>query len=82
MARPLSISFETFGTNTVPEDRIRQAIEETFDLRPGIIIRDLGLRSCLYRPVAAYGHFGRPDLDLPWERTPEIAALRAAAGLS
>jgi S-adenosylmethionine synthetase len=81
MAQPLSISFETFGTSTVPDDRLRKAIEEVFDLRPGIIIRDLGLRSCQYLPVAAYGHFGRSDLDLPWEHTSKVAALRAAAGL-
>jgi S-adenosylmethionine synthetase len=82
MAQPLSISFETFGTNSVPDDQIRKAIHEVFDLRPGIIIRDLGLRSCSYLPVAAYGHFGRSDLDLPWERTSEIASLRAIAGLA
>lgn len=79
MSRPLSVSFETFGTNTVPEDRIAKAIHETFDLRPGAIIRDLGLRTVAYRPVATYGHFGRTDLDLPWERTTKVAALRSAA---
>lgn len=82
MARPLSISFETFGTNTVSDDQIRKAILDVFDLRPGIIIRDLELRDCSYLPVAAYGHFGRPELDVPWERLSKVAALRAAAGLA
>jgi S-adenosylmethionine synthetase len=82
MAQPLSLSIETFGTHTVPEDRIRKAIQEVFDLRPGIIIRDLDLRHHAYLPVAAYGHFGRPDLELPWERTNQVDALRTAAGLS
>jgi S-adenosylmethionine synthetase len=81
MSRPLSVSFETFGTNTVSEEKIAKAIDETFDLRPGAIIRDLGLRTVAYRPVAAYGHFGRTDLDLPWERTSHVAALRSAVGL-
>lgn len=81
MSRPLSVSFETFGTNTVSEEKIAKAIDETFDLRPGAIIRDLGLRTVAYRPVAAYGHFGRTDLDLPWERASHVAALRSAVGL-
>ncbi|MEV7908164.1 methionine adenosyltransferase [Streptomyces anulatus] len=81
MARPLSVSFETFGTHQVPEEDIHRVIQEVFDLRPGAIIQELGLRKVKYRPVAAYGHFGRPDLDLPWERTDRVTALRAAAGL-
>lgn len=81
MARPLSISFETFGTAAVPHDQLTKAIHDVFDLRPGIIIRDLELRTTPYLPVAAYGHFGRPDLDLPWERTTKAESLRAAAGL-
>ena len=81
MSQPLSVSIETFGTSTVPDDDIRKAILEVFDLRPGIIIRDLGLRSNPYLPVAAYGHFGRRDLDLPWERTSKVESLRAAVGL-
>lgn len=81
LSRPLSISFETFGTSHVPEDRIEKAIHEVFDLRPGVIIRDLELRTTKFRPVAAYGHFGRPELDLPWERTTKAADLRTAAGL-
>ncbi|MFC1406070.1 MULTISPECIES: methionine adenosyltransferase [Streptacidiphilus] len=81
MARPLSVSFETFGTHTVPEESILKAVNEVFDLRPGGIIQGLGLRQVKYRPVAAYGHFGRPDLDLPWERTDKAEALRQAVGL-
>ena len=81
VARPVSIMVETFGTNRVPEETIVKLIQEHFDLRPGTIIRDLDLRRPIYRQVAAYGHFGRDDLDLPWERTDRAAALRAAAGL-
>jgi len=81
VARPVSIMVETFGTNRVPEETIVKLIQEHFDLRPGAIIRDLDLRRPIYRQVAAYGHFGRDDLDLPWERTDRAAALRAAAGL-
>ncbi len=82
MARPLSVSFETFGTHKVPEADILRAVQDTFDLRPGAIVQGLGLRSVRYLPVAAYGHFGRPDLDLPWERTDRVEALRAAVGLA
>ncbi|MCY4111323.1 MAG: methionine adenosyltransferase [Chloroflexi bacterium] len=78
-AEPLSLNIETYGTSTVPDDRIEAAIRDTFDLRPGAIIRDLDLRRPLYRQVAAYGHFGRDDLDdIPWEQTnraPELARL-------
>ncbi|MEW6280755.1 MAG: methionine adenosyltransferase [Candidatus Eremiobacterota bacterium] len=79
MAQPVSIAVETFGTHTVDPDRISQLVREHFDLRPGAIIRHLALRSPIYTPVAAYGHFGRPELDLPWERTDKAEALRAAA---
>lgn len=81
VARPVSISIDTFGTGALPEDRLVELIKEHFDLRPGAIIRDLGLRRPLYRPVSVYGHFGRSDLDLPWERLDKVEALRAAAGL-
>jgi len=81
VARPVSLSVETYGTARIPEERIVQLIQEHFDLRPGAIIRDLDLRRPIYKQVAAYGHFGRDDLDLPWERTDKAAALRAAAGL-
>ena len=81
VAHPLSINVETFGTGAIPDEDIAKLIEENFDLRPGAIIRDLDLRRPIYRQVAAYGHFGRPDLDLTWERTDKAETLRAAAGL-
>ncbi|HEX2141793.1 MAG TPA: methionine adenosyltransferase domain-containing protein, partial [Candidatus Limnocylindria bacterium] len=78
---PLAVNVETFGTGTVPERTISEVVMRTFDLRPGAIIGALGLRRPLYRATAAYGHFGRSDLDLPWERTDRAAELRDAAGL-
>ena len=79
VAMPLSINVETFGTGTIEDILISQLISEVFDLRPGAIIRDLDLRRPIYRPTASYGHFGRDDLDLPWERTDRIDALQASA---
>jgi S-adenosylmethionine synthetase len=79
VARPVSIAVETFGTEQVPAAEIEQAINETFDLRPAAIIRALELRRPIFEQTAAYGHFGRADLDLPWERTERAAALREAA---
>jgi S-adenosylmethionine synthetase len=79
VARPLSVNVETFGTGTIPDDEIARLIQVHFDLRPGAILRDLGLRKPIYRQVAAYGHFGRDDLDLPWERTDQADLLRRAA---
>jgi S-adenosylmethionine synthetase len=81
VARPLSISCESFGTNKVAEEMIIKLVNEHFDLRPGAIIRDLGLRRPIYRQTAAYGHFGRTDVELPWERADRADALRRAAGL-
>lgn len=81
VARPLSISVETFGTGRIPDQKISHLVSQCFDLRPGAIIRDLALRRPIYRPTATYGHFGRDDLDLTWERTDKIAQLREAAGL-
>jgi len=81
VARPVSILVTTFGTGKLPDDRLAELVRETFDLRPGAIIRDLDLRRPIYRQTAAYGHFGRPDLDLPWERTDRAAILREKAGL-
>ena len=81
MARPVSINVETFNTGKIPDSKIAALINEIFDLRPGAIIRDLDLRKPIYRQVAAYGHFGRDDLDLSWERTDKAAELKAAAGL-
>ncbi len=81
VARPLSVNVETFGTGRIPDQKIAELVLEHFDLRPGAIIRDLNLRRPIYRPTAAYGHFGRDDLDLPWEHTDKAEALRRAAGL-
>lgn len=81
VARPLSINIETFGTGVVPDEQIARLVDQNFDLRPGAIIRDLKLRRPIYRQTAAYGHFGRDDLDLTWEKTNKAAALREAAGL-
>lgn len=81
VARPLSINVETFGTGVIPDEDIVRLVETYFDLRPGAIIRDLDLRRPIYRQVAAYGHFGRDDLDLTWERTDKAELLREAAGL-
>jgi S-adenosylmethionine synthetase len=76
-AHPTSIALETFGTAKVPEADLLELVRRHFDLRPAGIIHHLGLRRPLYQPTAAYGHFGRPDLDLPWERTDRAAALRS-----
>lgn len=69
---PLSVYVDTFGTSRIPEEEIVQKIKENFDLRPGVIIKDLGLRRPLYRKCAAYGHFGREDLSLPWEKVKKL----------
>ena len=76
VARPVSVRVDTFGTGTVSDDKLEQAVEKTFDLRPAAIIRDLDLRRPIYRQLAAYGHFGRPELDLPWERTDRMEQLK------
>ena len=81
-AEPTSLSVETFGTGKVEDDEISALIEKHFDMRPAAIIRDLGLRRPIYRQVAAYGHFGREDVDVPWERTDKATTLRAEAGLA
>ncbi|NLE76130.1 MAG: methionine adenosyltransferase, partial [Chloroflexi bacterium] len=81
VAQPLSLSVETFGTGRVPDERITELIRQHFDFRPAAIIRDLDLRRPIYRATAAYGHFGRTDIDAPWERTDKAQALRKAAGL-
>ncbi len=80
VAHPLSVFVETFGTGRLPDEEIARLVDELFDLRPGAIIRDLDLRRPIYRPVAAYGHFGREDLDLPWERLTRVEELKSAAG--
>ncbi|HET7094360.1 MAG TPA: methionine adenosyltransferase domain-containing protein, partial [Thermomicrobiales bacterium] len=79
MAQPVSIMVETFGTGKVPDDTIRALIAEHFDLRPAAIIETLDLRRPIYRQTAAYGHFGRDDLDVPWERTDKAEALALGA---
>jgi S-adenosylmethionine synthetase len=81
VAHPLSVNIETFGTGNVPDEKIGQLVNEYFDLRPGAIIRDLDLRRPIYQQLAAYGHFGRDDLDLTWENTDRAADIRKAAGL-
>jgi len=79
VAHPLSINLQTFGTGAVADAILVDLVERSFDLRPGAIIAGLDLRRPIYRPTAAYGHFGRSDLDLPWERTDRASALREAA---
>ena len=81
VARPLSLAVETFGTGKVPDDKIVELIDRHFDFRPAAIIRDLDLRRPIYRATAAYGHFGRTDIDAPWERTDKADLLRREAGL-
>ena len=81
--RPVGLYVETFGTahEGFSDAAIQAAVNEVFDLRPAAIIRDLDLLRPIYRQTAAYGHFGRTDVDLPWESTSRAAALRKAAGL-
>lgn len=81
VAHPLSVNVETFGTAKISDDHIAGLITDHFDLRPGAIIRDLKLRQPIYRKTAAYGHFGRDDIEFPWERTDKAEALKSAAGL-
>ncbi|MBU6358707.1 MAG: methionine adenosyltransferase [Chloroflexi bacterium] len=79
MAQPLSVNVETFETGKISDEKINKAIREVFDLRPGAIIRDLKLRRPIYRKTAAYGHFGRNDIEAPWESTDRAEALKKAA---
>jgi S-adenosylmethionine synthetase len=81
VAHPLSVNVETFGTAKIADEKISQLITEHFDLRPGAIIRDMNLRRPIYQKTAAYGHFGRDDIEFPWEKTDKADALRKAAGL-
>ncbi|MEY4170397.1 MAG: hypothetical protein RLZ94_1470 [Actinomycetota bacterium] len=80
-AHPVGVFVQTFGTGVLPDERIQEAVLEVFDLRPAAIIRDLDLLRPIYRPTAAYGHFGRELPDFTWERTDRAAALKAAAGI-
>jgi S-adenosylmethionine synthetase len=82
IARPISFQVESFGTGRIPDEQIQVLIDRHFDLRPASIIDALQLRAPIYRQTAVYGHFGRPDLDLPWERTDKAEALRADAGVA
>jgi S-adenosylmethionine synthetase len=81
VARPLSLAVETYGTGHVPDEKILELIERHFDFRPAAIIRELGLQRPIYRATAAYGHFGRDDIDAPWERTDKAGILRKEVGL-
>ena len=81
VAKPVSILVDTFGTGKIADEAIAELVDKNFDLRPAAIIRDLNLRRPIYRQTAAYGHFGRTDVDLPWEHTDKAETLRAQAGL-
>ncbi|MFR2466683.1 MAG: methionine adenosyltransferase domain-containing protein, partial [Clostridia bacterium] len=76
VAEPVSILVNTYGTGVYSDERIADIVRQEFDLRPAAIIRDLDLRRPIYKQTAAYGHFGRPDLDLPWEKTDKVDQLR------
>ena len=78
VARPVSVRVDTFGTGTVADAKLEEAVEKVFDLRPAAIIRDLDLRRPIYRQLAAYGHFGREDLGVAWEKTDRVDALKSA----
>ena len=78
VARPVSVRVDTFGTGTVSDTKLEEAVDKVFDLRPAAIIRDLDLRKPIYRQLAAYGHFGREDLGVAWEKTDRVDALKAA----
>ncbi len=78
VARPVSVRVDTFGTGTVSDEALEAAVDKVFDLRPTAIINRLGLRRPIYRQTAAYGHFGRPELDLPWEKTDMVGEVKAA----
>ena len=82
VARPLSIAVETYGTGKIDDERIAELVKTHFDLRPAAIIRDLDLRRPIYKATAAYGHFGRHDIDVPWEHLDKVAELKKAAGLA
>ncbi|MCB6994032.1 methionine adenosyltransferase [bacterium 210820-DFI.6.37] len=81
VAKPVSILVDSFGTGKVSDEKLARLVEEHFDLRPAAIIRDLDLRRPIYRQLAAYGHFGRTDIDVPWEKTDKAEALKKSAGL-
>ena len=78
VAAPVSVLVETYGTGTISDDRLSELVRQCFDLRPTAIIRKLDLRRPIYEQTAAYGHFGRDDLDLPWEKTDAVEMLKAS----
>src|SRR5699024_11495731 len=80
VARPVGLYVETFGTEKAPVEDIQRAVAEVFDLRPASILRELDLLRPIYAQTAAYGHFGRNDLDLPWERLDKVEELKKAIG--
>jgi S-adenosylmethionine synthetase len=81
-AHPTSIAVETFGTSAVSEEELLELVRRHFDLRPGAIIANMDLLRPIYKPTAAYGHFGRDDLGVPWERTDKVEALSADASVA
>jgi S-adenosylmethionine synthetase len=81
VAHPLSLAVETFGTSKIPNEQIVELVKKHFDFRPAAIIQNLDLRRPIYRQTASYGHFGRTDIDLPWERLDKVDALCIDAGL-
>jgi len=81
IASPVSVLIDTFGTGKIPDADISNMINSMFDLRPGAIIKRFNLRRPIYRQVASYGHFGRPDLDLPWEKTDMVDEIKKYAGI-
>lgn len=81
VAKPVSVLVETFGTGKLPDEKISEIVTKVFDLRPAAIIRDLDLRRPIYRQVAAYGHMGRTDIDVTWEKTDRVEALKKLAGI-
>ena len=76
MAKPVSIMVDTFGTGKLPDEEIAEIVDKNFDFRPAAIIKNLDLRRPIYRKTAAYGHFGRTDIELPWERLDKVEVLR------
>ena len=78
VAHPVSVMVDTFGTGTVSDGVLSEVVNQVFDLRPAAIIRDLGLRAPIYKALASYGHMGREELGVAWEKTDKVEALRAA----
>ena len=78
VAQPVSVRIDTFGTGTVAESKLQEAVRQIFDLRPAGIIQMLDLKRPIYRQTAVYGHMGRTDIDLPWEKLDKVEALKAA----